>query len=152
MEGILAPAKFLLLYGLVLLGYGALLTIALDGPHLQTLADRALASTGVKLAMTFIAGEHLWAFWRDYLRGPAWQRKDPTFHFWKPFGLAFRAYAAFFFGFLLLGWLKSPLPILTALILLKAAAEMFSALIDAQAQGWQRVEEETPARSERVPS
>jgi hypothetical protein len=142
MEGVLAPVKFLLMYGLLLLAYGALLLVALDGPHLETLARQSLASTGVKLAMAFIAGEHLWAYWRDYLRGPAWQRRDPTFHFWKPFGLAFRAYAAFLLGFLILGWLKSPLPVLTVLILLKALGEMLDALVDAQAQAWRRVDED----------
>jgi hypothetical protein len=142
MEGYGAPFKFLIGYGLVLLAYGALLMLALNGPHLGALVRDAAASKGVLLAAALIAAEHLWAFRRDYLRGPDWQRRDPTFHFWKPFGLAFRAYFAFFLGFLLLGWLQSPLTILSALIVLKAFAELLDALVDAQAQAWQRVDEE----------
>jgi hypothetical protein len=132
---------FLLFYGLVLLAYGALLLAALKEPNYLAAARRAVASDGVRLAMALIVGQQLWAFWRDYVRGPAWQRRDPTFHFWKPFGLAIVAWLAFFFGFFLLGWLQSPLVVLTVLVLLKAFAEMFNTLIDAQAGEWQRVDD-----------
>ncbi len=129
---------FLMFYGVVLLGYGALLLAALKEKNYIALIRSAISSDGVKLAMALFAGQHLWAFWRDYVRGPAWQRNDPTFHFWKPFGLAIVAWLAFFFGFFLLGWLNSPLVVLTVLVLLKAFAEMFNALVDAQAGEWRR--------------
>lgn len=130
---------FLLFYGVVLIGYGALLLAALKEKNYVALAQHAISSNGVLLAMALIVGQYLWVFWRDYVRGPAWQRRDPTFHFWKPFGLAIVAWLAFFFGFLVLGWLNSPLVVLTVLILLKAIAELFNALVDAQAGEWYRV-------------
>lgn len=133
---------FLLFYGVVLLGYGALLLAALKEKNYVALAQRAISSSGALLAMALIVGQYLWAFWRDYVRGPAWQRSDPTFHFWKPFGLAIVAWLAFFFGFLVLGWLNSPLVVLTVLILLKAIAELFNALVDAQAGEWYRADAE----------
>lgn len=132
---------FILFYGLVLLGYGALLLAALKERNYVVLATRAISSSGALLAMALIVGQYLWTFWRDYVRGPAWQRGDPTFHFWKPFGLAIVVWLAFFFGFLLLGWLNSPLVVLTALILLKAFAELFNAVVDSQAGDWYRADE-----------
>ena len=105
---LMALPMFLLWYGLLLLAYAALLLFSLKEPNYPALVATALASDGVRLAMALIAGQHLWAFWRDYLRGPAWLRSDPTFHFWKPFGLAFVTWLAFFFGFLVLGWLAEP--------------------------------------------
>lgn len=138
---LLAPPFFLLFYGLLLLAYGGMLLAALKEPDYPGLARTAMASDGVRLAMGVIIAEHLWAYWRDYLRGPAWLRSDPTFHFWKPFGLAFVAWLAFFFGFLLLAWLNSPLPVLTVLIVLKAMAELFNAMVDAQAGEWHRADE-----------
>jgi len=132
---------FLVFYGVVLLGYGALLLAALKEKDYVALARHAISSEGVKLAMALFVGQHLRAFWRDYVRGPAWQRSDPTFHFWKPFGLAFLAWLAFFFGFLVLGWLQSPLVVLTVLVVLKAIAELFNALVDSQAGEWHRVDE-----------
>jgi hypothetical protein len=131
---------FLLFYGVLLLGYGALLLFSLKNADYPALIRGALAADGVRLAMAVMLGRQLWVFWRDYLRGPAWQRSDPTFHFWKPFGLAFVAYLAFFFGFLVLGWLDSPLVVLVVLIVLKAIAEIFGALVDSQAGAWQRVD------------
>ena len=122
---------FVVFYGVLLAGYGALLLFSLKDPDYPALVRSALSSDGVRLAMALFAGQHLWAFWRGYVRGPAWQRSDPTFHFWKPFGLAIIAWLAFFFGFLVLGWLNSPLVILTVLIVLKAIAELFNALFDA---------------------
>ena len=129
---------FVLFYGLVLGAYGALLLLSLREPNYPALIRGALASDGTRLAMAVLAGQQLWAFWRGYVRGPAWQRADPTFHFWKPFGLAVVAYAAFFFGFLVLGWLQSPLVMLTVIVLLKTGADLFNALVDAQAGEWQR--------------
>ena len=131
---------FLVFYGALLLAYGALLLFSLKDKDYLMLLRGAISSEGVWLAMAVIAGRQLWAFWRGYLRGPAWQRRDPTFHFWKPFGLAFVAYLAFFFGFLVLGWLDSPLVVLSVLIVLKAIAELFNALVDAQAGEWRRQE------------
>ena len=131
---------FVLFYGLLLLAYAALLLFSLKEPDYPGLARAAVSSDGVRLALVLIVGQHLWAFWRDYLHGAAWQRKDPTFHFWKPFGLAIVAWAAFFFGFLMLAWLNSPLAVLTILIVLKAIAELFNTLIDAQAGEWQRTD------------
>jgi hypothetical protein len=131
---------FLLFYGVVLLGYGALLLAALKERNYVALARRAISSSGVLLALALIVGQYLWAFWRDYVHGPKWQRSDPTFHFWKPFGLAILTWLAFFFGFVLLGWLNSPLLVLTVLILLKAIAELFNATVDAQAGEWYRVD------------
>lgn len=138
---LVALPLFLLFYGLVLLGYGALLLAALKEPNYLAVARTAVGSDGVRLAMALIVGQQLWAFWRDYARGPNWQRRDPTFHFWRPFGLAIVAWLAFFFGFFLLGWLDSPLVVLTVLILLKAIAELFHALVDAQAGEWQRIDD-----------
>ena len=132
---------FVVFYGVLLAGYGALLLFSLKEPNYSALVRSALASDSVRLAMALIAGQHLWAFWRDYVRGPAWQRNDPTFHFWKPFGLAIITWLAFFFGFLVLGWLNSPLVVLTVLIMLKAIAELFGALVDAQAGEWRRADE-----------
>ena len=137
---------FLLFYGLVLGAYGALLLFALREPDYPALIERTVASGAVRLAMLVIAGQHLSAFWRDYVRGPAWQRADPTFHFWKPFGLAFVAYGAFFLGFLVLGWLQSPLVVLTVIVLLRTAADLFNTLVDAQAGEWRRAgDAATPA-------
>ncbi len=138
---LLALPLFLLFYGLLLLAYGGLLLAALKEPDYPALAKAAMASDGVRLAIVLILGEHLWAFWRDYVRGPAWQRKDPTFHFWRPFGLAIVTWLGFFLGFLVLGWLRSPLVVLTVLILLKSIAELFGRAVDAQAGEWQRVDE-----------
>jgi hypothetical protein len=132
---------FTMFYGVLLAGYGALLLFSLKEPDYPALVGSALSSGSVRLAMALIVGQHLWAFWRDYIRGPAWQRMDPTFHFWKPFGLAIITWLAFFFGFLVLGWLQSPLVVLTVLIVLKAIAELFGALVDAQAGEWHRAEE-----------
>lgn len=137
---ILALPLFIVFYGALLAGYGGMLLLSLQEPDYPGLLRNALASRGVYLAMALIAGQHLWAFWRDYLRGAAWQRKDPTFHFWKPFGLAIVAWLAFFFGFLTLAWLHSPLVVLTILIVLKAIAELFNAMVDAQAGEWQRAD------------
>jgi hypothetical protein len=139
-QPLVAVPLFILFYGVVLLGYGALLLAALKETNYTALAQRAISSSGAFLAMALIVGQYLWAFWRDYVRGPAWQRSDPTFHFWKPFGLAIVAWLAFFFGFLLLGWLDSPLVVLTVLILLKAFAELFNALVDSQAGEWYRAD------------
>lgn len=136
-----AVPLFILFYGMLLAGYGALLLFSLQERDFAALIGGALDSKGVRLAMALIVGEHLWAFWRDYVRGPAWQRADPTFHFWQPFGLAFIAWLAFFFGFLLLAWLHSPLAVLTILIVLKAIAELFNALVDSQAGEWRRADE-----------
>ncbi|MBC7804339.1 MAG: hypothetical protein H7Y16_10725 [Candidatus Parcubacteria bacterium] len=138
-NALLALPLFVLLYGLLLLAYGGLLLAALKEPNYPAVAGTAISSEGVRFAMVLIAGEQLWAFWRGYLRGPAWQRKDPTFHFWQPFGLAIVTWLAFFFGFLMLGWLNSPLVVLAVLIVLKAVAGLCGALIDAQAAQWQRV-------------
>lgn len=140
-NAIAALPLFLVFYGVLLLGYGALLLFSLKNPNYLALIQGALSADGVWLAMAVIAGQRLWEFWRDYVRGPAWQRKDPTFHFWKPFGLAFVTWLAFFFGFLLLGWLDSPLTVLAVLIVLKAIAELFNGLVDAQAGEWRRVDE-----------
>lgn len=139
-NALLALPLFIVFYGALLAGYGGLLLLSLHEPDYPGLLRNALASRGVYLAMALVAGQHLWAFWRDYVRGPAWQRQDPTFHFWKPFGLAIVAWLAFFFGFLTLAWLHSPLVVLTILIVLKAIAELFNAMVDAQAGEWQRVE------------
>ncbi len=132
---------FIVFYGVLLAGYGALLLFSLKEPNYPALVRGALSSDSVRFAMALLVGQQLWAFWRDYVDGPAWLRSDPTFHFWKPFGLAVVAWLAFFFGFLVLGWLNSPLAVLTVLILLKATAELFNALIDAQAGAWRRVDE-----------
>lgn len=137
---LLALPLFLVFYGALLAGYGGMLLLSLKEPDYPGLLRSALASDGVRFAMALIVGQHLWAAWRDYVRGPAWQRSDPTFHFWKPFGLAIVAWLAFFFGFLMLAWLNSPLAVLTILIVLKAIAELFNAMVDAQAGEWQRVE------------
>lgn len=131
---------FVMFYGVLLAGYGALLLFSLKEPNYPALARSALSSDSVRFAMALIVGQRLWAFWRDYVRGPAWQHKDPTFHFWKPFGLAFVTWLAFFFGFLVLGWLNSPLAVLTVLIVLKAIAELSGALVDAQAGEWRRAD------------
>jgi Family of unknown function (DUF6498) len=139
-SAVAALPLFIVFYGVLLAGYGALLLAALKEKNYVALARQAIASGGVLLAMALLVGEHMWAFWRDYLRGPAWQRADPTFHFWKPFGLAIVTWLAFFFGLLVLGWLNSPLVVLTILIVLKAIAELFNALVDAQAGEWQRVD------------
>ena len=40
----------------------------------------------------------------------------------------------------MLAWLNSPLAVLTILIVLKAIAELFNAMVDAQVGEWQRVE------------
>lgn len=141
-SAIAALPLFLVLYGVLLLGYGALLLFSLHDPNYATLVRNAISSGGVKLAMALFIGQHLWAFWRDFVRGPAWQRSDPTFHFWKPFGLAIITWLAFFFGFLVLGWLNSPLVVLTVLVVLKAIAELFNALVNAQAGEWQRADVE----------
>jgi Family of unknown function (DUF6498) len=130
---------FILSYGTVLAGYGALLLQALGEEDFVSPVNAALAADGARFAMAVIAGEHLWAFWRGFVRGPAWQRSDPTFHFWRPFGLAIVAWLAFLLGFLMLGWLDRPLAVLTILILLKAAAELFSTFVDAQAGEWERL-------------
>lgn len=135
---VLAVPLFLLFYGLLLLAYGALLAFSLKAPDYPRVVAAALEAGGVRLAMAVIAGEHLWYFWRDYLRGPAWQRADPTFHFWRPFGLAMLAWLGFVLGFLVLGWLQSPLTVLAVLIVLKGIAEFFNAAIDAQAGPWVR--------------
>jgi hypothetical protein len=132
---------FVVFYGVLLAGYGALLLFSLKEPNYPALVRSALCSDSVRFAMALIVGQHLWAFWRDYVRGPAWQRTDPTFHFWKPFGLAIATWLAFFFGFLVLGWLNSPLVVLIVLTVLKAIAELFGALVDAQAGEWRRAEE-----------
>jgi hypothetical protein len=137
----LALPLFVVFYGALLAGYGALLLFSLQDPGYAALIRSALASDSMGFAMALIAGNHLWAFWRDYVRGPAWQRRDPTFHFWKPFGLAFITWLAFFFGFLVLGWLHSPLVVLTVLIVLKAIAELFNAMVDAQAGEWRRADD-----------
>jgi len=129
---------FVVFYGVLLAGYGALLLFSLKEPDYPALVRSALSPDSVRLAMALLIGQHLWAFWRGYVRGPAWQRSDPTFHFWKPFGLAIVTWLAFFFGFLVLGWLNSPLVVLSALVVLKAIAELFNALVDAQAGEWQR--------------
>ncbi len=99
-----------------------------------------MSSDSVRLSMVLIVGEHLWAFWRDYICGPPWQRADPTFHFWKPFGLAALTWLAYALGFGALGWLHSPLVVLTVLIVLKALAELFGVLIGAQTGEWQRAD------------
>lgn len=143
---VLALPLFLLLYGLLLLAYGALLAFSLKAPDPWRLAAAALEGGGVRLAMGVIAAEHLWTFWRDFVRGPAWQRTDPTFHFWRPFGLAMLAWLGFVLGFLVLGWLHSPLTVLAVLIVLKAVAEFLGATIDAQAGPWQRRPPEAGAR------
>ncbi len=138
---LMALPLFLLFYGLLLFAYGGLLLAALREPGYPALARSVMASDGVRVAMVLIVCGHLWTLWRDYVRGPAWQRRDPTFHFWKPFGLAIVTWLAFLVGFVVLGWLRSPLVVLTVLILLKTIAELFGALVDSQAGEWQRVDE-----------
>ena len=78
---LLALPLFVVFYGGLLAGYGGLLLLSLKESDYPGLLRGALASDGVRLAMVLIVGQHLWAFWRDYLRGPAWLRRDPTFHF-----------------------------------------------------------------------
>jgi hypothetical protein len=133
---LLAAPLFVLLYGLLLLGYGAMLLYALGDFDYPRLAAEAWASPGARFALALIAGEQGLAFWREFVRGPAWQRADPTFHFWRPFGLAALLWLGFIFGFVLLGWLKSPLVVLGLLIFFKAAAQCLAALVDAQAGEW----------------
>lgn len=130
---------FLVLYGLVLGGYGTLLLGSLGERNLGRFLHRVTAEQGVWLGMAFIVLERLWAFWTGYVRGPAWQRRDPTFHFWRPFGLVFVAWFGFFVGFFLLGWVESKLVVLTVLVLAKAVGESFNALLEAQSGEWQRV-------------
>jgi len=139
-NALLALPLFVLFYGALLLAYGALLLYSLKEPDYPALVRSAIAPDSVRLAMAAIAGKYLWAFWRDFVRGPAWQRSDPTFHFWDPFGLAILAWLAFFFGFLVLGWLQSPLVVLTVLIVLKGIAESFAALVDSPAGEWRRAD------------
>ena len=145
---LLALPQFLLFYGLLLFAYAALLLGSLKEPDYPRLLATALASDSMRLAMALIVGEHLWAFWREFVRAPAWQRFDPTFHFWRPFGLAIVTWLAFLLGFVVLGWLQSPLVVLTVLIILKGIAELFGAVVDAQAGGWSRdgVEAYTPGQ------
>ena len=133
---LLAVPLFVLLYGLLLLAYAASLLYALGDFNYPRLAADAWASSGARLAAALIAVEQGMLFWREFLRAPAWQRSDPTFHFWRPFGLAALLWLAFIVGFVLLGWLRTPLVLLTILILLKAAAQCFAALVDAQAGEW----------------
>lgn len=139
--GLKAPLLFIVFYGALLAAYAELLFSSLEESSYQALVGSALSLDSVRLAMALIVGEHLWGFWRDFMRGPAWQRADPTFHFWKPFGLAILTWLAFTLGFMVLGWLHSPLVVLTILIVLKAIAELFGALVDAEAGEWQRVDE-----------
>ena len=138
---VIAAPLFVILYGLLLLGYGALLLYAIGTFDYPRLAAEAWASPGARFAIALIAGQQLLAFWREFVRGPAWQRADPTFHFWRPFGLAALLWLAFLFGFVLLGWLKSPLVVLSILIVFKTAAQCFASLVDAQAGEWQRAGE-----------
>jgi len=140
-DGFVAPPLFIVFYGALLAVYAALLVFSLQESNYPALLGNTLSSGSVHLAMVLIVGEHLWAFWRDYVRGPAWQRADPTFHFRKPFGLAILSWLAFALGFVVLGWLHSPLVVLTVLIVLKASAELFGVLIDAQAGEWRRADE-----------
>ena len=139
-NGLVALPLFIVFYGALLAAYAALLLLSLKERTIGIGQERAVTGR-VRLAMALIAGEHLWALWHDYVRGPAWQRADPTFHFWKPFGLAFVTWLAFALGFVVLGWLNSPLVVLTVLIVLKAIAELFGALVDAQAGEWRRADE-----------
>ena len=134
---VLAVPLFVLFYGLLLLGYGALLLFALGDFDYPRLAAEAWASPGARFAIALIAGEQALLFWREYVRGPAWQRADPTFHFWRPFGLAALLWVGFVFGFLLLGWIRSPFVVLGLLIFFKTLAQCFGALVDAQAGEWQ---------------
>jgi len=129
---------FVVLYGMVLAAYGALLLASTHDAHPLSLVRSAVGDEGVRLAMLVIAARHLWDFWRDYVRGPTWQRTDPTFHFWRPFGLAFVTWLAFFLGFFLLGWIGSPVVVVAVIVVLKAVAEAFGALVDLQAGAWQR--------------
>jgi hypothetical protein len=140
-NGYTAPVLFIAFYGALLAAYAALLLFSLKETDYPALIGSTLSSSSVRLAMVLIVGEHLWAFWRDYVRGPAWQRTDPTFHFWKPFGLAILTWLAFVLGFVVLGWLHSPLAVLAVLIVLKAIAELAGVVVDAQAGEWQRVDE-----------
>ncbi len=140
-QGWLAPPLFILFYGALLAAYAALLLLSLGEPDYARLARSAFSLDWVRLSMALIIVQHLWAFWREYVRGPAWQRADPTFHFWKPFGLAFLTWLGFALGFGVLGWLHSPLAVLSVLIVLKTIAELFGALVDAQAGEWQRVDD-----------
>ncbi len=145
--GLAAPALFIAFYGALLAAYAALLLVSLRQPNYPELVASAVALGSVRLSMLLVVGGQMWAFWRDYVRGPAWQRTDPTFHFWKPFGLAFLTWIAAALGFGVLGWLRSPLVVLTVLIALKAVAELFHALIDAQMGQWQRVDDAFRAAS-----
>jgi Family of unknown function (DUF6498) len=135
-----AVPLFVLSYGLLLLGYAALLLASLEQADYPHLVAAAWASHGARFAMALIAGQHLWGFWRDFVRGPAWQRSDPTFHFWSPFGLAMLLWLGFFLGFVILGWLHGRAVVLVVLIVLKTIAEAFRAAIDAQAGAWERLE------------
>ena len=44
-------------------------------------------------------------------------------------------------GLFALGWLRSPLVVLGVLIVLKAIAELFHALVNAQTGDWQRADD-----------
>ncbi len=134
---IAAIPLFIALYGTLLAVFAAMLVFSLKVRDIGALVQEALASGSVRLALLLIVAEHAWAFWREYVHGPVWARSDPTFHFWRPFGFAFVLWLAFFFGFLLFGWWGSPLPLLVALVVLKATAQTFGAVMDSQAGEWQ---------------
>ena len=137
-HGFVGPPLFILFYGVVLAAYAALLLTSLDKSDYPELVRSAVSLIGVRLSMVLIVIQHLWSFWRDYVRGPEWQRADPTFHFWKPFGLAALTWLGYALGFGVLGWLHSPLAVLSVLIVLKAIADLFGAFFDAQTGEWQR--------------
>lgn len=134
----LAVPLFVILYGAVLAAFGALLTVPLKIDDPLRVAGEALAGTGTRLFLLFVVLEQGWSSWREFFLGPAWIRNDPTFHFWRPFGLVFVVWIAAFVALFLFGWLDSVLPVLVAVIVLKTIAEVFTVLMDSQAGQWTR--------------
>lgn len=135
---VLAVPLFILSFGVLLLLYGWMLAASLDVDDPAALLAQVGAATGPRAFLLFIVLEQAWSGWRELRFGPDWMRNDPTFHFWRPFGLVFLIWITAFFGFVLFGWLDSAIVVLVVLIVLKTVADAVNAIMDTETGAWVR--------------
>ncbi len=133
--------KFIGIYGGLMLFYAIFLVLFLGGDRTIDAAAARLKGAFPAL-LTMLAAMILWhtcGFYSDFIRGPAWARSDPMFHFARPFGRFILLHLLIVFGSIITFAFSLPWSYLGLFILLKSLGDMMSAII-ASAGPWRRVD------------
>jgi hypothetical protein len=131
--------KFIGIYGILMLFYGLALFVFLaremtfDG----AIARLRAVSSGLLTMVLVMLAWHAWAFYSDFIRGPAWARSDSMFHYARPFGRFILLHLIVVIGGVATSALSLPWFYLAVFILLKTGGDVLSALL-ASAGPWRR--------------